>query len=151
MLDWLKTLTRPAQEATPTAARIAAIAGLLVEAAAHDGTISDDERRTIAGLLAHRFGLTPVAAENVLAGAERRLRHSVDLHGFTRVINAEATPEDRQRIVEALWTVILSDGRVHDYEASLMRRLGGLLHVTDRELGEARQRVAARGTAGPAS
>ncbi len=147
MLDWLKSLTKPAQSVAADG-RLGAIAGLLVEAATLDGSVSDDEHRTIGGVLARSFGLTPAAAAAALGDAEHRLHQAVDLHGFTRVINSDATPDERLRIVEALWEVILADGQVHQYEASLMRRLGGLLHVTDRDLGEARQRVAAR-RAGP--
>jgi len=144
MLDWLKSLTRPPQNAARGDSRMEAIAGLLADAAAHDGGISDAERQTITGVLARSFGLAPGAAQGALAAAEQRLQQSVDLHGFTRAINAEATPEERQRIVEALWEVILTDDEVHHYEAAMMRRLGGLLHVTDRDMGEARQRVAAQ-------
>ena len=73
-----------------------------------------------------------------------RQREASDLFSVTRQITAAYPPEQRLAVVEALWEVILADGVVHDYEASLMRRLGGLIHVSDRELGAARQRVAVR-------
>ena len=47
-----------------------------------------------------------------------------------------------------LWEVAYADGSLHDYEASLLRRVAGLLYVSDRETGEARQRVLARQRAG---
>ena len=37
-----------------------------------------------------------------------------------------------------------ADGKVHDYEASLIRRVAGLLQVEDRDAGEARRRVSER-------
>jgi uncharacterized tellurite resistance protein B-like protein len=43
-----------------------------------------------------------------------------------------------------LWEVAYADGTLHDYEASLLRRITGLLYVSDRESGEARKRVLAR-------
>ena len=43
-----------------------------------------------------------------------------------------------------LWDVAYADGELHDLEASLLRRIGGLLYVSDRERGEARKRVLAR-------
>ena len=43
-----------------------------------------------------------------------------------------------------LWEVVYADGELHDYEASLLRRIAGLLYVPDRESGEARKRVLAR-------
>ena len=40
-----------------------------------------------------------------------------------------------------MWAVAFADGNVHDYEANLIRRATGLLHLSDRESGEARKRV----------
>jgi uncharacterized tellurite resistance protein B-like protein len=40
-----------------------------------------------------------------------------------------------------LWQVAYADGVLHDYEANLMRRLAGLLYVSDQESGEARKRA----------
>ena len=37
---------------------------------------------------------------------------------------------------------ILTDGRLDDYEANLLRRISGLIHVPDIETGAARQRAA---------
>jgi uncharacterized tellurite resistance protein B-like protein len=43
-----------------------------------------------------------------------------------------------------LWQVVYADGRLDDYEANLMRRISGLIHVPDRDSGEARKRALAR-------
>jgi len=43
--------------------------------------------------------------------------------------------------MEMLWEVAYADGVLHDYEASLMRRVTGLIYVTDQESGAARKRV----------
>jgi len=37
--------------------------------------------------------------------------------------------------------VVYADGVLHDFEATLMRRLAGLLYVDDRDSGEAKKRV----------
>ena len=36
---------------------------------------------------------------------------------------------------------LIAEGVVEDFEANIMRRLNGLLHVSDRESGEAKKRV----------
>jgi uncharacterized tellurite resistance protein B-like protein len=46
--------------------------------------------------------------------------------------------------MEMLWDVAYADDHLHHLESSLMRRLAGLLHVDDRDSGEARKRVLAR-------
>ena len=52
--------------------------------------------------------------------------------------------EERIELIEMIWEVVYADGELHDYEANLLRRLGGLLYVSDRERGDARKRVLAR-------
>ena len=44
-------------------------------------------------------------------------------------------------MMEMLWHVVYADGEVHDHEAALMRRLAGLLYVSDQESGTLRRRV----------
>ena len=66
------------------------------------------------------------------------------LLGFTRTIKDRYSLEERIELIEMIWEVVYADGELHDYEANLLRRLGGLLYVSDRERGDARKRVLAR-------
>ena len=43
-----------------------------------------------------------------------------------------------------LWEVAYVDGVLDQFEDTLLRRVGGLIYVTDRERGMARQRVLKR-------
>jgi uncharacterized tellurite resistance protein B-like protein len=133
--------------AEPTAraedAQVAA-AALMVEAARLDGSFTDQERDRIRTLLVERFRLTPWLAAELLARAERTATESVAWQGFTQAIKDGLAPEERIGVIEMLWEVVYADGRLHDYEASLLRRVTGLLYVGDRESGEARLRVMAR-------
>jgi uncharacterized tellurite resistance protein B-like protein len=43
-----------------------------------------------------------------------------------------------------LWEVAYADGVVHPYESNLVRRVAGLLYVTDHDSGAARKRVVER-------
>ena len=47
----------------------------------------------------------------------------------------------RLKILEVLWKIIYSDGVSDMYESSLMRRLSGLLYVTDKEVGDIKQLI----------
>jgi len=47
-------------------------------------------------------------------------------------------------MIEMLWEVAYADGSLHDFESNMLRRVAGLLYVTDRESGDARKRVVAR-------
>ena len=44
-------------------------------------------------------------------------------------------------LIETLWEIILSDNEIHDYETSLLRRLSGLLYISDIDTGNARKRA----------
>ena len=121
-----------------------AAAALMVEAARLDGSFTDVERDRIQKLLVERFQLTPWLAAELLTRAEHTATESVAWQGFTQAIKDGLAPEERIGVIEMLWEVVYADGTLHDYEASLLRRVTGLLYVGDRESGEARLRVMER-------
>lgn len=118
-----------------------AAAALLVETAALDGAFTGDERERIELQLRERFGLDQDEVATLVADAESKVDHSVELHGFTRQVKEAFTLEERIQMVEMLWQVIYSDGVVHPYEANLVRRVCGLIYVPDAESGAARKRA----------
>ena len=136
-------VTQTAQ-ATGIATEQAAVAVLMVEAARLDGHFETAERDRIQDLLARRFGLNPWAAADLVARAERTATESVAWQGFTQTIKEAMDEGERIGVLELLWEVAYADGHLHDYEASLLRRVAGLLYVSDRANGEARLRVMAR-------
>lgn len=119
-----------------------AAAVLLVMAAAVDGHVGEDERATIERLLQSRLQVADPAA--LFDEAEQDAAASTDLFSVTRVITEKLEPDRRLAIIEMLWEVVLVDSETHDFEASLVRRAAGLLHVDDREAGAARKRVLER-------
>ncbi len=130
-------------------ARLAA-AALLVEAAMVDGTLEGVESATILRLLGERFTLSAAAAQALLTQASALQGQSSQLFPFTKVIVAQFDAPQRINLIEMLWDVAFADGQLHDYEASLVRRVAGLLFVSDQDSGAARQRAMARlGLAGP--
>ena len=52
--------------------------------------------------------------------------------------------------MELLWEVVYADGEVHDMETGLLRKIGGLIYVSDKDRGFAQKRVARRATGGNA-
>jgi uncharacterized tellurite resistance protein B-like protein len=43
--------------------------------------------------------------------------------------------------MEMLWEVVFSDGEEDNYESNLMRRIAGLLYISDKESGDIRKKV----------
>ena len=123
--------------------RVAA-AALMVEAAQLDDTFDARERDKIRELVAERFELGPEESDSLIETAEARVAESIQLHGFTRIVKAAFSQEERIELMEMLWEVVYADGELHHYEANLMRRLAGLLQVSDRDAGAARKRARER-------
>jgi uncharacterized tellurite resistance protein B-like protein len=149
MLDRLRRLLTGRPRATRPAAhsfeeRQLAAAALMVEAATMDDTFDATERVRIGQLIQERFGLSADEAADLVAEAEQAAAASVQWQGFTSAIKDGFEHAERVQLIEMLWEVAYADGRLHDYEASLLRRIAGLLYVGDRESGEARKRVLAR-------
>jgi uncharacterized tellurite resistance protein B-like protein len=149
MLDRIHRLLTgrpPAAEAAPHSfeERQLAAAALMVEAATMDDTFDADERVRIGQLIQDRFGLSADEAADLIAEAEQAVSASVQWHGFTSAIKDGFDHRERVQLIEMLWEIAYADGELHDYEASLLRRVAGLLYVSDRESGEARKRVLAR-------
>lgn len=121
-----------------------AAAALLAEVAMSDDGFDDIERTAIRGLVAGRFGLSEIAAAALVEAAETRAADSTHLLRFTRVIKDNYSPQERIDLIEMIWEVVYADGVLHDHEHSLLRRIAGLVYVSDRDRGKARKRVLAR-------
>lgn len=145
MLNRIKAFfeTREAPERGEDAVHAAA-AALLVEAARTDDTIAESERERILAVTRRHFDLSEDEAQDLLSAAVFDTEDASPYHRYVSVIIERCPPEQRLEIVEMLWEVVYADGELHDLEDSLVRRIGGLLHVPDVERGEARKRVLRR-------
>lgn len=121
-----------------------AVAALLIEAARLDGRFGPKERSRIAALLSRRFSLSGDQVGTLIETATRKSEEAVDSYAFTQRISRRLDHEHRVGIVEMLWEVAYADGVLHAYEGNLLRRVAGLLYVTDQESGAARKRVVDR-------
>ena len=134
----------PPAEAHDEADKRLAAAALLVETALMDGNFDAAERRTIDELLRTRFGLDDAEAASLVAEAEDRIGASLGVFRFTSAAKTHFSHEERVQLIEMLWEVAYADGVLHDYEDNLLRRVAGLIYVTDQERGLARRRVMTR-------
>jgi uncharacterized tellurite resistance protein B-like protein len=121
-----------------------AVAVLLIEAARMDDYFGPKERATIENLLAARFELSPESTKALLDRAQATSARSSQLHPFTRLAVEHMTPEQRVKLIEMLWEVAYADGVLDPEEDVLLRRVAGLIYVTDEDRVAARQRVLAR-------
>lgn len=121
-----------------------AAAALLAEVALSDTNFDDQERAAVESLVATRFDLSETEARSLIDAAEQRAKDATHLLRFTRVIKDNFSPAERVELIEMIWEVVYADGERHDYEDSLLRRIAGLIYVSDRDRGAARKRVLQR-------
>ena len=117
------------------------LCGLMIEAAYTDGNIDSIEINKIKSILINIFAEDPNDIELVLAEAIKNRNNSKSLHYYTSVINKNFTDEKKLLLIETLWEIVLSDGEIHDYESNLIRRLAGLLYISDVNSGNARKKA----------
>jgi uncharacterized tellurite resistance protein B-like protein len=120
------------------------VAVLLVEAARQDDRFEPAERAVIEQLLTRKFDLTQEECTALLAAGEMGAGQMVQLHGHTSAIFEAMTPDERIGVIEMLWEVAYADGVLDPEEDLLIRRVAGLIAVSDRDRVLARQRVLAR-------
>lgn len=147
MFDKLKALFQDTKAATDAPVTCDALqlatATLLIEAAQLDGQFSDAETAKISTLLQKKFNLDAPTTAQLMTQAEVKSDDSIQIFDFTRTIAEQCSPEERTEIMELLWSVAYADGELHPYESNLMRRIAGLLHVSDRDSGAAKKRARA--------
>jgi uncharacterized tellurite resistance protein B-like protein len=121
-----------------------AVAVLLIEAARMDDTFDADERAAIERLLAAKFELSPATTAKLMERAEAAAMQTAQIHPFTRLAVEKMPPEQRIRLIEMLWEVVYADGALDPEEDMLLRRVAGLIYISDHDRIAARQRVLAR-------
>ncbi len=118
-----------------------AVGALLVEAAFRDDMFEDREREAIRRLLADRFDLSPTATEELLKASEEAKGASLELFNFVRKLLKEMDEGQRVEVIEMLWEVVYADGVLDPHEDAMIRKVAGLLYVSDYDRGAARRRV----------
>ena len=110
------------------------VAALLVHAAKIDDNYTNSEREIIKKSLIELNLTSSENAEKVLVNAEEKEKESNQIIEFTKEIKKNSI-EFRLNIIEILWKIVYSDGTNDKYEANLIRRICGLLYVSDKDSG----------------
>ncbi len=117
------------------------LCGIMIEAANIDGTIDQKEIEKISNFLVYSFEEKQEDVQREIDRCINDLNNHKSLHFFTSKINKLYSNEKKIELIEILWEIILADGKVHDYESNLIRRLAGLLYLNDYECGKAKKKV----------
>ena len=116
------------------------VAALLVHAAKIDEVYTDVEKIIIKKALISLDLATQKDVEDLLLTAEKKEKEANQIVEFTREIKRNPI-EFKLKIIEILWKIVYSDGANDNYESNLIRRLCGLLYISDKESGEIKLKV----------
>ena len=117
------------------------LCGLMIEAAYTDGQIDKSEINKIRSSLVNVFTEDQQEVNLAIDQAIQNKNNSKSLHHYTSHINKNFDDNTKLLLIETLWEIVLSDGEVHDFESNLLRRLAGLLYISDIDSGNARKRA----------
>ena len=111
------------------------ITALLIHAAKIDDNYTIKEKEIIKKALIDLKLIEPNEFDRLLNKAEIKEQDSNQIIEFTKEI--KKTPmEFRFKIIEILWKIIYSDDVADNYESNLIRRICGLIYVSDKDSGE---------------
>jgi uncharacterized tellurite resistance protein B-like protein len=117
------------------------LSGLMIEAANTDGEVTQEELNKISHSLINVFKEDPKDVEESLTKAFENKDNSKSLYYYTSKLNKSYSNENKIKLIEVLWEIILADNEIHDFETNLIRRLSGLLYISDVECGNAKIRA----------
>ena len=110
------------------------VTALLIHAAKIDDNYTNIEREIIKKAVINLSSITPNEADKILMEAEKKEQESNQIIEFTKEIKKNSM-KFRLKIVEILWKIVYSDSVSDSFESNLIRRVCGLLYISDRDSG----------------
>jgi len=135
----LKNFFKKKEEKDPNNKNILIIA-LLIHAAKIDENYTENERKIIKNVIVDLNEINSNQADELLKLAEEKEKESNQIIEFTKEIK-KYSMEFRLKIIEILWKIVYSDGSSNSYESNLIKRVCGLLYVSDIDNGSIKLKV----------
>ena len=117
------------------------ITSLLIECAKGDYDFSDQEVSKVKDLLKKKLKIDQSEINLIFDKALEMIQGNVELYTLTKDIRDNFSKEEILQIFEYMWSVVLADGKIDDFEAALMSKLVGLFHLTGKESADAKKKA----------
>tara|TARA_Y100001958_G_scaffold116201_1_gene83312 strand:- start:98 stop:508 length:411 start_codon:yes stop_codon:yes gene_type:complete len=115
------------------------IAALLIHAAKIDEDYTNLEKKIIEQTIVD-FGAKEDDLEFIMKKAKEIEENSNQILDFTKEVKSLEN-QKKIRIIETLWKIIYSNREADIFETNLMRRLGGLLYIDNKTLGDIKEKI----------
>jgi uncharacterized tellurite resistance protein B-like protein len=123
----------PGDERSPEQPIQLAAAALMIEISRADFQQQPEEQAAIEAALNRKFTLDPGQLAELVQLAEQEAREATSLYQFTRLINDHYNPEQKYKLVIALWEVAFADADISKYEDHLIRKVAELIYLPHSE------------------
>jgi uncharacterized tellurite resistance protein B-like protein len=141
MIDRLKSMfVREAEVPAGDDVQLAA-AALMVEVMRSDNDIAPGEINRISVLLGEQFELNQTDTQELMDLASGKVRQSISLLAFTRKIKSSWSNQERVLLLQHLWSIAYADGQIDAHERHVIRKIGALLYMTERQMYAAKERA----------
>ena len=115
------------------------VCALLIHTAKIDENYTNNEEEIIKKTLLE-LGLEKKQLSATIKEAKIMEENSNQILDFTREVK-NLPDKDKNKIIEALWSIIYSNNDADLYETNLMRRLAGLLYIDSKTMGDIKDKI----------
>ena len=116
------------------------VIALLIHAAKIDENYTEIEKKIIIKAINQLYNTSFNESEKLLKLAEKKEEESNQIVEFTREIKKHPM-EFRLKIIEIIWKIVYSDSTNDNFESNLIRRICGLLYISDKDSGIIKTKV----------
>ena len=116
------------------------VISLLIHAAKIDENYTENEKKIIKKVIMDLNKINSNQADELLKLDEKKEEESNQIVEFTREIK-KYPMEFRLKIIEIIWKIVYSDDISDNYESNLIRRICGLLYISDKDNGIIKTKV----------
>ena len=118
-----------------------AVAVLLLRAANIDGKKDAKEINAIKKLIIKQFNYDEQKTNALIDSASDKEESSTDLFEWSKIINDYYDLDSKKIVFSMMCEIICADGLIDPFESNFIRRLSGLLYISDKEAGIIKKQV----------
>lgn len=118
---------------------------ILLEAATADSELAEEELQNIISLLKSKFQMSDSSVNELMETSKSEREKSPDLWQFSKAINETLTIDEKYELMEMIWRVIYTDGKLDKFENYIAHKLLTLLRLDHSKFIELKLKVKSGG------
>ena len=120
---------------------IEAVTVMLLRAANIDGNKDEKEIILIKKLLNEQFNLNAQEVDSIISISSKKEQESADLYQWSKIVNENYSKEKKNIVFGMMCEIVNADGIIDPFESNFIRRLSGLLYISDKEAGIIKKKI----------